>query len=151
MTVLSLVFAIIQIGYGFPSMPLSRSRGVDVMTHKFPTKPDLTHTDRYDRFVATTQQIGALANLKNFERHSRRHSKAHSRTSTARDDCFDIERTVPAGAATPRATELNNRGYSWRELRRRLSAEQSTPRFEPCLPSCRQSPEPCSARSIRSR
>ena len=68
MTVLSLVFAIIQISLGFPSMPLSRSRGVDVMTHKFPTKPDLTHTDRYDRFVATTQQIGALANLKNFEK-----------------------------------------------------------------------------------
>ena len=38
------------------------------MTHKFPTKPDLTHTDRYDRFVAMTQQIGALANLKNFEK-----------------------------------------------------------------------------------
>ena len=34
-------------------MPLPRSRGVDVMTHKFPTKPDLTHTDRYDSFVAT--------------------------------------------------------------------------------------------------
>jgi hypothetical protein len=67
-TVLSLVFAIIQIGYGFPSMPLSCSRGVDVMTHKFPTKPDLAHTDRYDRFVAMTQQIGALANLKNFEK-----------------------------------------------------------------------------------
>jgi len=41
---------------------------------------------------------------------------------------------VPASAATPRATELNNRGYSRRELRRRLSAEQSIPRFEPCLP-----------------
>ena len=49
-------------------MPLSRSRGVDVLTHKLPIKLGLTHTDRYDRFVAMTQQIGALANLKNFEK-----------------------------------------------------------------------------------
>ena len=49
-------------------MPLSRSCGVDVMTHKFPTKPDLTHTDRYDRFVAMTQQIGAIDDVKNFEK-----------------------------------------------------------------------------------
>ena len=34
---------------------------------------------------------------------------------------------MPASAATPRANELNNRGYSRRELRSRLSAEQSTP------------------------
>jgi ATP-dependent DNA ligase len=34
---------------------------------------------------------------------------------------------VPASAASPRANELNNRGYSRRELRSRLSAEQSTP------------------------
>ena len=49
-------------------MSLSRSRGVDVMTRKFLTKPEVTDSDRYDRFVAMTQQIGALANLKNFEK-----------------------------------------------------------------------------------
>ena len=38
------------------------------MTHKFLTKPELTDSDRYDRFVAMTQQIGALDNLKNFEK-----------------------------------------------------------------------------------
>ena len=104
MTVLSLVVAIIQIGYGFPSMPLSRSRGVDVMTHKFPTKPDLTHTDRYDRFVATTQQIGALANLKNFE-------KAFQKAFKSALENVDCSRRLPGhrtnGAGGRRHTEGN--------------------------------------------
>jgi hypothetical protein len=38
------------------------------MTHKFLTKPEVTDSDRYDRFVAMTQQIGALDDLKNFEK-----------------------------------------------------------------------------------
>lgn len=44
--------------------PLSRACG---MTHKFPTKLKVTDGERYDRFVAMTQQIGALDDVKNFE------------------------------------------------------------------------------------
>ena len=85
-------------------MPLPRSRGVDVMTHKFPTKPDLTHTDRYDRFVATTQQIGALANLKNFE-------KAFQKAFKSAFENVDCSRRLPGhrtnGASERGHTERN--------------------------------------------
>ena len=38
------------------------------MTHKFPTKLRVPDGERYDRFVAMTQQIGALDDAKNFEK-----------------------------------------------------------------------------------
>jgi hypothetical protein len=38
------------------------------MTHKFPAKLKVTDGERYDRFVAATQQIGALNDAKNFEK-----------------------------------------------------------------------------------
>jgi hypothetical protein len=37
------------------------------MTHKFPAKLKVTDGERYDRFVAATQQIGA-SDAKNFEK-----------------------------------------------------------------------------------
>jgi hypothetical protein len=43
-------------------------RGVAGMTHKFLTKPEVPNVERYDRFVAMTQQIGALDDVKNFEK-----------------------------------------------------------------------------------
>jgi len=49
-------------------MSLSRSRGVDGMTRKFLTKPKVADGERHDRFVAVTQQIGALDDVKNFEK-----------------------------------------------------------------------------------
>jgi hypothetical protein len=36
------------------------------MTHKFPTKLKVADGERYDRFVAMTQQIRALDDVKNF-------------------------------------------------------------------------------------
>ena len=47
-------------------MLLSRSRGVDGMTRKFLTRPNVADGERHDRFVAMTQQIGALDDVKNF-------------------------------------------------------------------------------------
>jgi hypothetical protein len=38
------------------------------MTHKFPTRLKVTDGERYDRFVAMTQRIGVLDDLKNFEK-----------------------------------------------------------------------------------
>ena len=38
------------------------------MTHKFPTKLKVTDGERHDRFVAMTQRIGALDDVKNFEK-----------------------------------------------------------------------------------
>jgi hypothetical protein len=38
------------------------------MTHKFLTKPKVSNVQRYDRFVAMTQQIGAIDDVKNFEK-----------------------------------------------------------------------------------
>jgi hypothetical protein len=38
------------------------------MTHKFPTKLKVADGERYDRFVAMTQQIRALDDVKNFEK-----------------------------------------------------------------------------------
>ena len=49
-------------------MSLSRSRGVDGMTRKFLTTPRVADGERHDRFVAMTQQIGALDDVKNFEK-----------------------------------------------------------------------------------
>ena len=48
-------------------MPPSPLCGVAGMTHKFLTKPKVTDIGRHDRFVAMTQQIGALDDVKNFE------------------------------------------------------------------------------------
>jgi hypothetical protein len=47
-------------------MSLSRSRGVDGMTRKFLTRPNVADGERHDRFVAMTQQ--ALDDVKNFEK-----------------------------------------------------------------------------------
>jgi hypothetical protein len=38
------------------------------MTRKFLTKPNVADGERHDRFVAMTQQIGALDDVKNFEK-----------------------------------------------------------------------------------
>jgi hypothetical protein len=38
------------------------------MTHKSLTKPKVTDIERHDRFVAMTQKIGALDDVKNFEK-----------------------------------------------------------------------------------
>jgi len=38
------------------------------MTHKSLAKLKVTDGERYDRFVAMTQQIGALDDVKNFEK-----------------------------------------------------------------------------------
>ena len=38
------------------------------MTHKFPAKLKVADGERYDRFVAATQQTGALNDAKNFEK-----------------------------------------------------------------------------------
>jgi hypothetical protein len=127
-TVPSLVFAIIQIGYGFPSMHLSRSRAVNVMTHKFLTKPEVTDTDRYDRFVAMTQQIGALDDLKNFEKAFQKAFKSAFENVDCSRRLADIERTVRARATTLSATELNsqNPGRSKApKVRRSLSSRSS--------------------------
>jgi hypothetical protein len=48
----------------FGAMSLSRSRGLDGMTRKFLNADG----ERHDRFVAMTQQIGALDDVKNFEK-----------------------------------------------------------------------------------
>jgi hypothetical protein len=49
-------------------MPQSPSRGVDTMTRKFLVKPKVTDGERHDRFVAMTQQIGALDDVRSFEK-----------------------------------------------------------------------------------
>jgi hypothetical protein len=49
-------------------MSLSRSRGGDGMTRKFLTRHKVADGERHDRFVAMTQQIGALDDVKNFEK-----------------------------------------------------------------------------------
>ena len=49
-------------------MSLSRSRGGDGMTRKFLTRHKVAVGERHDRFVAMTQQIGALDDAKNFEK-----------------------------------------------------------------------------------
>jgi hypothetical protein len=49
-------------------MSLSRSRGGDGMTRKFLTRHKVADGERHDRFVAMTQQIGALDDEKNFEK-----------------------------------------------------------------------------------
>jgi hypothetical protein len=49
-------------------MSLSRSRGGDGMTRKFLTRHKVADGERRDRFVAMTQQIGALDDEKNFEK-----------------------------------------------------------------------------------
>jgi hypothetical protein len=38
------------------------------MFHRYLSKLKVSNVDRYDRFVAVRQQIGALDNTKNFER-----------------------------------------------------------------------------------
>ena len=38
------------------------------MVHKHPVKPKASNVERYDRFVAMTQQIEALDAAKNFEK-----------------------------------------------------------------------------------
>jgi hypothetical protein len=50
-------------------------RGIEVssplrggMVHKHPVKPKASNVERYDRFVAMTQQIEALDAAKNFEK-----------------------------------------------------------------------------------
>ena len=38
------------------------------MTHKFLTAPKVTDGERHERFVAMTQQIGALDDVRHFEK-----------------------------------------------------------------------------------
>jgi hypothetical protein len=38
------------------------------MPHKFPTKPKVADGQRYHRFIAMTQRIGALDDVKRFEK-----------------------------------------------------------------------------------
>jgi hypothetical protein len=38
------------------------------MTRKLPVKPKVTDAERHDRFVAMTQQTGALDDVKDFEK-----------------------------------------------------------------------------------
>jgi hypothetical protein len=57
------------------------------MTHKFPAKLKVADGERYDRFVAMTQQIGALDDVKNFEKAFRKAFK----------DAFE---NAPAGQRT---------------------------------------------------
>ena len=47
---------------------LARPRGVAKMTRKLLAKPKVTDAERHNRFVAMTQQIGALDDVKDFEK-----------------------------------------------------------------------------------
>jgi hypothetical protein len=38
------------------------------MAHELPSKPKVSNAQRYERFFAMTQQIGALDDVKNFEK-----------------------------------------------------------------------------------
>ena len=38
------------------------------MTHEYLTKPEVSNVQHCDRFVAMTQQIGAIDDVKNFEK-----------------------------------------------------------------------------------
>jgi hypothetical protein len=51
----------------FRAMSTSLAR-VAGMTRKFLAKPKVTDAQRHDRFVAMTQRIGALDDVKNFEK-----------------------------------------------------------------------------------
>ena len=85
-------------------MSLSRSRGGDGMTRKFLTRHKVADGERRDRFVAMTQQIGALDDEKNFE-------KAFQKAFKSALKNVDCSRRLPGhrtnGAGERRHTEGN--------------------------------------------
>ena len=85
-------------------MSLSRSRGGDGMTRKVLTRHKVADGERRDRFVAMTQQIGALDDEKNFE-------KAFQKAFKSALKNVDCSRRLPGhrtnGAGERRHTEGN--------------------------------------------
>jgi hypothetical protein len=68
-TVRSPVFATVQGSKAFWAIFFHRPGAwVAGMTHKFPAKPKVSNAERCDRFVALTQQIAVLDQVKNFEK-----------------------------------------------------------------------------------
>ena len=67
------------------------------MTRKFLTKPKVTDGERRDRFVAMTQQIGALDDVKNFEKAFQKTFKSAFENVSISDQSFAAPRLVATG------------------------------------------------------
>jgi hypothetical protein len=100
------------------------------MTRKFLTKPKVTDGERRDRFVAMTQQIGALDDVKNFEKAFQKAFKsafengpARVQTANSSSSAFASFRSrVGSGMNWPGllaafwlVAEASRRGRSWRQ------------------------------------
>jgi hypothetical protein len=98
-------------------MSLSRSRGGDGMTRKFLTRHKVADGERHDRFVAMTQQIGALDDEKNFEKAfksafenvaSSRRPAGHRTNVRARGTAMKVtERPIDTGTAAAKGGMLS--------------------------------------------